>query len=579
MRKTTLHWAITVLLFLLGQLVFSQSSMLEKKVSFSKQTITTAEALKLISLQTGCVFSYAGGVVNPEAKVTIAAQSKSVRDVLFQMFGGNIQATEKKQFVVLTKSKMNKSQGYVQDYMGEPVANATVYDPYKMRSVRTDEYGYFEIKLKSDSIPPLVVNKEHFEDTLVVLMPNDGRLNYITMQSKDTTWLDKAEVYGDSLRASAVQLQEWTKERINSIAEIKNVRDSLRRTWQVSFVPFLGTNGRLSGNVTNHFSLNLLGGVNNGVNVLEIGGLFNINRSHVRGFQVAGLTNSVFGKVEGMQVSGLLSVVEKSVTGLEIAGLMNIAHGKVVGMQAAGLMNIDRSGFSGMQVAGLMNVSDSISQGLQIAGLMNVAHEVRGVQIAGLLNRAHRVTGAQIGFINMADSVQGGVFGFLSFVKSGYHQLAPYFDDLGYAGMQWRTGSQFFYNIIDVAVRVEPVKSITHFAYGYGIGLSTNNHKPWVWNNDFTLHTYVPGKWRNEQNYLGRWYTGVERRFGRVFAVAAGLSFNFQAYERGGQSIAYTAINDKLVWSDVNDTGWSYRGWLGWKVGVRFNLNPGPRRL
>lgn len=556
----------------------AQTSMLEKKVIIPSSTYSISEVFTTLSNQTGCVFSYAGGVVDIDKKVQVVAQNKSMRDVLHQMFGNSIQCTERKQFVVLTRMKSGvvTSSGYVQNLKGEPIVNATIYDPVRLTAARTNDYGYYEIKLKSDSVPPLVVNKENFEDTL--LKPADGRLSYITLEQRDTTWLHKAEAWQDSVNVSVLKVQDWTAQAICRISEVRNVHDSLSRDVQVSFLPMIGTNGLLSPKVSNRWSLNIIGGINGGVRGAEVAGMFNIDRGDVAAFQSAGFMNLVLGNVQGMQSAGFMNMVDGKSQGFQSAGFLNVNSNSSFGMQTAGFMNLNRHGYHGLTVAGFYNQTSDTLKGCQVAGFMNVANRVEGAQIAGFLNKAKVVDGAQIGFINIADTIHGAPIGFLSIIKSGYQQIAPYYDELSYAGIQWRSGTNFFYNIVDVAVRLEPVNGKNFMAFGYGFGISTNTKKPWIWNNDFTVHQYLPGKWIDPQMYVGKWHTGVERKLGRVISLSAGITANVQAYEQGGQSIIFPFSNDQMVWSEKHISGFSYQSWLGWKVGVRFNLNPRPRR-
>ena len=41
---------------------------------------------------------------------------------------------------------------------------------------------------------------------------------------------------------------------------VENIRDTLYREIQISLLPFVGTNGAMSGNVINDFSINMFGG-------------------------------------------------------------------------------------------------------------------------------------------------------------------------------------------------------------------------------------------------------------------------------------------------------------------------------
>jgi hypothetical protein len=74
---------------------------------------------------------------------------------------------------------------------------------------------------------------------------------------------------------------------------------------QVSLLPFIGTHGRLSGNVINDYSINFLGGYSRGTRQLELGFFFNLDRGDVRWLQIAGFGNMVGGNFYGIQDSGI----------------------------------------------------------------------------------------------------------------------------------------------------------------------------------------------------------------------------------------------------------------------------------
>ena len=74
-------------------------------------------------------------------------------------------------------------------------------------------------------------------------------------------------------------------------SKFKNFTEQLRRKTQVSFVPYVGSNGKLSGKTTVDYSFNVIGGFNGGVRKLEIGGIFNLDWDSVSYFQLAGIFN------------------------------------------------------------------------------------------------------------------------------------------------------------------------------------------------------------------------------------------------------------------------------------------------
>src|SRR5690554_114540 len=65
------------------------------------------------------------------------------------------------------------------------------------------------------------------------------------------------------------------------------------RPFQATFITPFGTNGADAPRIENKFSLNMLAGVNGGVQGFEAGGLANVILGSVRGSQLAGLANYV----------------------------------------------------------------------------------------------------------------------------------------------------------------------------------------------------------------------------------------------------------------------------------------------
>jgi hypothetical protein len=56
--------------------------------------------------------------------------------------------------------------------------------------------------------------------------------------------------------------------------------------------------------------------------------------------------------------------------------------------------------------------------GLQAAGFANIASEAEGLQLAGFLKCGRAESkGMQLGFINVADTIDGIPIGFISFVR------------------------------------------------------------------------------------------------------------------------------------------------------------------
>jgi len=446
---------------------------LEKTITISAENKSAIDVLHDIEKMVGCNFSFNSALVPEGKKVTVRLINKSVRQALDKMFVGTLQYKEKGGYVILTKAEEKRViSGYVENEKGEKVAGASVYDLNTLSSATSNEYGYYEMKMKRDEKPlQLSVSKDNFSDTIIPLQPSTATLqNVVIHEEKDTTLKHLAKVVGDTLRSKWSMVSAWTVEQFTSNENVKNIKDTLYTPFQFSVVPFVGTNGRLSGNIESDWSFNLFGGYNGGVRKAEFGTLFNVNRNDVRYFQLAGLTNVVGGNMTGVQIGGLtnlnfqsfkgvqlgglLNLADLGSDGASIAGLMNITGGKGSGlnmaglmnihgvqhdgMQVAGLMNINEGQMNGIQVAGFMNLAEGKVRGAQLAGFMNAADTMNGMQISGFLNIAHSAKGVQLGFINLSDTLKGVPIGFFSYVKTGYHKLELAYDELNYGHLSFR---------------------------------------------------------------------------------------------------------------------------------------------
>jgi len=273
---------------------------------------------------------------------------------------------------------------------------------------------------------------------------------------------------------------------ITSFSRLKGQELKPLRDFQLSVVPFVGTDGRDALNYRYQFSLNLFAGINGGVEGFEAGWFININNGPVTGAQLAGFGNFVNGRVEGFQGAGFINVnsagskafhgagfanfiggstegflgagfmnviggSSKSFTGAGFAnitggsfegfqgagfgniigghfqgaqgaGFANITGGNVKGIQGAGFANVIGGEFEGFQGAGFANVTGNDAQGAMMAGFMNINRNFKGAQIAGFLNVAKRAEGLQLGFLNFADTISGVPIGFLSIVKKGAYR-------------------------------------------------------------------------------------------------------------------------------------------------------------
>lgn len=230
-------------------------------------------------------------------------------------------------------------------------------------------------------------------------------------------------------------------------------QDSLiQRSFHLSLITPLSTNGFESYKTVNDFSLSLFYSGSAGVSGLEVGAFLNYTHYYVNGAQLAGFMN----------------IVRKRVVGLQGAGFVNTTLGVQDGIQVAGFANYSKE-LQGIQISGFTNISGA-TKGIQLAGFSNVASHVKGMQISGFANIAGSLRGMQLGFINIVDSLDRGLpIGFLSIVgRGGYHRMDLWTDELIHTNLAYKVGVPAFYNIFGVGANLGDTPF--QWVYTYGVG-------------------------------------------------------------------------------------------------------------
>lgn len=492
-----------------------QVPVLERPVTIHAQNERLDLFLKRLSHEAGCVFSYSASSLDVSRSVSYGFEQQTTREILETVFDGNIKMKQKGVYVILAPASKDTKEivirGYVVDEQsGSRISDATVYNPVTLRSVTTDQYGYFEYVVKKPTAEDykLIVKKVDYADTVVLAPQKRSSFQRISIR------IDKEKLnnVGESFAKPAVKAWTWTKNSIASI-NLGNVRDTIHRTWQVSFVPFVGTNRKLSGSVTNDWSFNMIGGYSAGTTKAEFGGVFNINTGNVKVFQAAGVFNLNGGETKGVQLGGTFNLNLQS------------THG----VQAAGFANLTMKNIEGAQLAGFLNLTGKHTEGAQVAGFANISKTINGTQVAGFVNIAKHVTGSQIGFLNIADSIRGVPIGFLSFVANGYRTLELGADEVIPVNISFRTGVRAFYNIISVGVRPEDTDSVT-WSFGYGVGTSPRILKKLYLNIEATANQINKGN-IEALNVVNRMYAGLDFQVARKFAIYAGPTVSIRIYD------------------------------------------------
>lgn len=605
---------------------FSQKArpLLERIISIAVKNEPTKSVLDQIAVQGNFTFSYPSGLIDPNKKVTITAQKKTIREVLPLLFGDAVTYKAKGNYLILTAAKKKESpgpasvfilNGYVIDEVsGEKIPSVSIYEATGMISTITNKYGYFSIKLDDPKIQlRLKVSKQNYRDTLITITNKGNQTLAIAIKpAAETTVQDSAAL------ASIPAMDFLVPEE--SAVNTENIKDTLYKEFQLSFLPVLGTNYKLSGNVINDYSLNILGGYSLGTNKAEFAGLFNINRGNVKYVQGAGFANAVGGNFEGVQLAGYLNMVRKTLYGIQLSGFGNLVWDTTYAIQAAGFFNFNRGISTSIQVAGFTNINLDTTKGIQVSGFLNaglkpyrgfqlagftnaaiqemegaqlagfgnltvknfkglqmagicnvVVKECKGTQIAGFLNYARTIKGSQFGLINISDSCTGVPVGLISYVHSGYHRLEISADEVFFINAALRTGTRSFHNLLFSGI--QPEKTDTNlWTFGYGLGTSIVLGKTTLLDLDLSCQQINYGEVGPKINLLSKFSVGIEQRIANGVHLSTGpvLSAQLTNNYYAAYPDIFGAFTPHIFYKDQVNTSNTLRMWLGWKFGLRF---------
>ncbi|MFY0671995.1 MAG: hypothetical protein JXQ87_01240 [Bacteroidia bacterium] len=531
---------------------------LNSKVNLPEFKGKVSSYLYLIEENSNVFFSYNPSELPVDSIIYKREKIVRIEDLLEEVFGSKYRFLESGKYLTIkpkkqktkppkeaTKKKYVITGRVINSRTGEVVKEAVIYDNNKLFSTTTNSEGYYNLTVSSkNDFIPITISSSEFYDTLIVVEPYESEIDTIGLipiykaktidgpKINDLGSADSNKVENLGIVSTIVPKVAFSQTNYQPII--------IERPAQISFLPILGTNRKLSGMVENKASLNVLAGYSGAVNGVEVGGLINIVRYDVRGFQAAGLGNITGGKVkgaqvaglfnnnrgsiDGMQISGFYNFVSDTVKGAQIAGFSNILNGKMDGIQLAGFSNITTknvdgvqiSGFGNvalgdvdlMQLAGFSNYGNNVGGG-QIAGFMNLAKEsvgggqiagftniaggniggwqlsgamnissgrVKGGQISGLINVANQVEGFQISPFNFSDSCNGVPIGLMSIVRSGYHSFGLRSNELALHKSFFRTGVSKFYNLFSFGVKLG---ENPFFSMGYGFGSLKQYNNRW----------------------------------------------------------------------------------------------------
>ncbi len=589
-------------IILVNSFVHGQSSIpiLERKISISANNEKITSVLNRIGQAGGFSFSYNSAIISAEQTVSLAITEKSVREILNEIFQGTMNYKEKSNYLIITKAPIPTAKnnivviimnGYVEDSKtGEKIAQASVYDKSSVASTITDEYGYFKLKLekKTDSIA-LSISKKNYRDTLVSITAPDNQYLKISITPVQDSVIIAAQTEAiDSMDVDENTLNLPYEDEPN----VQNIHDTLYQMVQVSLLPFIGSNDRLSGNVINDYSINFFGGYSMGTRQIELGFLVNIDRADVSWLQVAGFGNLVGRNVYGIQAAGFANVNGGETKALQLAGFANTNLGESIGVQVAGFTNTDLKGMNGVQVAGLSNITVGDAKGVQVSGLGNVqVGDYRGSQIAGLtniatkkisgsqisafFNHAKQVRGTQIGLINYADTLGGIPVGLLSIVKTGYHKIELSADEVFYTNLAFRSGVRKFYTMLQAGFK--PDKSLNAgdssvWTFGYGLGTARKISKKIFLNIDASAQHVNKGSFTNALSLLNKIHVGVDFQLAKGFSLYTGATLNGYLTNNDYKEYPtlFTDFKPNVFYDETVGSNNNMKMWVGGKVALRF---------
>ena len=626
-----------ILLFSINQLN-AQTNPLQKKITLSVKNEKVENTLNKMGELGNYSFSYNSDIVPLDSQVTINAVNKETVKILNSMLGMDYYYKTTGHYIIILKKNINKTNGssnaekicytitgtIIDSRTGEKITTATVYNLNKIETALTDAAGIFSIKVvpETDYIS-LGISKVNYYDTIIYIKPTDKNnielklspkpenINKLTPKTIQT--ISTKEINDDLLVNTFVSNEML----VNSM----NLSDYNIKKFQLSLLPFAGSNHKLSGSITNKMSINILSGYSNGVDGVEVGGMLNINKKDVKGLQVAGFGNitgrnvkgvqlggffnTTMGKVNGVQIAGFLNTVFDSLNGAQVAGSVNMQKGNLNGVQLSGFGNITTknveklqlTGYvnlaggncNGMQIAGFANLCKGDNNGLQISSYVNFARgnnrilqlsgfvniatkESKGGQIAAFLNYAKTVKGYQIGIINVADTVSGLSIGLFNIVRKGYHCINLSFDEMLFSNISYYMGTHKFYTIFGASIT--PFNATKSWGATFGFGTLLRYDKRFSINIDLTTTQINRDmKWEDTTSSKYKFAVGLNYRLSKHWFVSAGPSLNLFATDKENietRNYITDVSPHNFYYSTSGET--NYQAWVGYFVGVKFKL-------
>ncbi|HET6994240.1 MAG TPA: STN and carboxypeptidase regulatory-like domain-containing protein [Chitinophagaceae bacterium] len=602
---------IVSIVFLVAGISISCASqaLLSKNISLDVNRQRLDNVLEILSNKGDFYFSYNSRIVKKDSLVSLSVRNKTLGEILSLLFNNTYEFRESGNYVIIRKApirmtmitkkaavedKVYSVSGYVFDEVsGAAINEASVYEKKLLTSALTDDAGYFKLKLKSSkaSSVTLSISKEFYADTSIIIASRHSQEVNITMmpvekKEDEVTIAPEDYLVPDSIKGSSEDTVSKTilppadskiVERTGMGRFLLSTKQKIQtinlnhffttRPFQVSFVPGLGSHGKMSGQVVNNFSLNVIGGYTAGTNGVEIGGVFNIDKKAVKYFQVAGVFNVVGGRMQGVQLAGINNTVLDTSYGFQAAGISNQVKGKFGGFQVSGIYNHVSDSVKGVQAAGVVNFARRKLNGVQVAGVGNVSNkETSGAQIAGVFNYSKKLKGLQIGLINIADTSEGYSIGLINIIVKGYHKLSFSTNEIVNINAAFKTGNSRLYSILQAGVNAGSGNRVYSFGYGLGSELNLNKSKTLSLNPELSSQYLYLGSW-DYTNILNKIHLNFNVKLGKYVSLFAGPSFAVYISDQKTGIKDYRFPVPPSGYKTI-DFGNKVTGWFGWNAGI-----------
>lgn len=291
---------------------------------------------------------------------------------------------------------------------------------------------------------------------------------------------------------------------------------------QVTFAYPIGSNGTNSMEYSNNFSLNILFGLNGGVNGAEIGSILNYNKGEVKGLQLSGVSNISKGSTNGLVISGVL------------------------------------------------NYSEGNSKGVQISTANFSANEFNGFQL-GVFNHAKKLNGVQLGVVNiLGDGKKGIPIGLVSIVKNGHFEFELTGGEVIYSTLSYKMGINNFYTVYNAGY--SSYKSKPVYSFGIGFGGNVPLSKKHNININLTANGIAyDNKLPEKLNLLNKLDINYKYNINKNLSLVGGPSFNLYITKEKVDG-EYGTLHIPYTISTNNITDGKTSLWIGLNAGLSYKL-------